>query len=61
MGDHKLKRRMQTKTLEENANILETPFFFITPTCLYFFGGSALRFVIPIRSADNTASEISTE
>lgn len=36
MGDHKLKRRMQTKILQENANILETPFFFITPTSLYF-------------------------
>ena len=35
MGDHKLKMRMQTKTLQENANMLETRIFFINNTTLY--------------------------
>ena len=44
MGDHKLKTRMQTKILQENANILETPFFFIAPYQSLFFGRFCLAF-----------------
>ena len=29
MGDHKLKMRMQIKTLQKNTNMLETRLFFI--------------------------------